>query len=113
MINPGKYDLTVHCGATFDKTFTVEDSSGYVNWTGYTATLKIREYLNSEPVVSLSSGSGITLGGAAGTVQIVISASASADITPGSYIYDLELASGSYVVRLLQGKATFVGNVTR
>lgn len=113
MINPGVYPLTVNCGATYDKTFTADDGSGHINWTGYTAALKIREHLNSTPVLSLTSGSGITLGGTAGTIQIVITAAQSADIAPGTYIYDLELTSGAYVVRLLQGKITFVGNVTR
>ena len=113
MINPGKYNLTINCGATFDKIFVAEDGAGFIDWTGYTAALKIREHLNSDPVMSLTSGAGITLGGATGEVEVVITAAQSADVVPGDYVYDLELSSGAYTVRLLQGKATFVGNVTR
>ena len=112
----GTYDLTVECGATFDTTFTWTTSAGSaVNLSGYTARLQIRESVDAAAtLVSLTSSSGITLGGAAGTIQVVISATATAAITARTGVYDLELVSGGGVVtRLLEGSVVFVPEVTR
>jgi hypothetical protein len=61
----------------------------------------------------LTSGSGIVLGGTAGTIVVEITATQSSAIPSGSYAYDLELTSGGTVTRLLQGAFNVVGNVTR
>ncbi len=72
-------------------------------------------YSSTSTIVSLTSGSGITLGGAAGTIAILISATTTAALTaPFSGVYDLELVSaGGVVTRLLQGAATVSPEVTR
>jgi hypothetical protein len=78
--------------------------------------MQVREtYSSSTSIVSLTSGAGITLGGAAGTIAIVISATTTAALTaPFSGVYDLELVSaGGVVTRLLQGAATVSPEVTR
>lgn len=74
--------------------------------------MQVKEHLNSDAQFTLTNGSGITLGGSAGTVQIDISAAQSGAVVPGTYIYDLELTSGTTVYRVLQGKLTFTGQVT-
>jgi hypothetical protein len=115
MISPGTYDMTCFQGATFDKTFTVTEAGVALNLTGYTSAMQVREAADSTAyLVSLTSGTGITLGGTAGTILVTIGASASSAIPAGSYAYDLELTSGAGVVtRLLQGAFNVVGNVTR
>lgn len=112
MISPGTYNSTVWCGATWSKTFTWAIDGTPVNWTGYTAKLQVKEHLNSDSVVTLTSGSGITLGGSAGTVVVTISSTLTGAVTPGQYIYDLEVTNGSVTYRLLEGKFTFDGQVT-
>jgi hypothetical protein len=112
MISPGTYNSTVWCGATWDKTFTWTIDTVPVNWTGYTAKLQIKEHLNSTSVITLTSGSGITLGGSAGTVAVTISSTLTGAVTPGQYIYDLEVTTGTTTYRLLEGKLTFDGQVT-
>lgn len=115
MITPGTYNITVWQGADYDKTFTCTQSGTALNWSGYTAAMQVREAADSTAtLLSLTNGSGITLGGTAGTIAVAITAAQSSAISAGSYAYDLELvSSGSQVTRLLQGSFIVVGNVTR
>lgn len=69
--------------------------------------------LATESVISLTNGSGITLGGSAGTIALLVSASTMAGISAGTYVYDLELDSGTVVTRLMQGKFTVQAEVTK
>lgn len=114
-IQPAQYDITIYQGATYDMTFTWKDESDTaVNLTGYSARLKARESVDaSTAFISLTSSSGITLGGAAGTIRVLISATDTSLITQ-SGVYDLELESGAGVVtRLLQGNLILSKEVTR
>lgn len=114
MINPGTYNITCPQGATWDKTFTVNVGGTALDLTGYTAAMQVRESVGATAtLVSLTNGSGITLGGTAGTIGVTISSTASAAISAGSYSYDLELNSGSTITRLLEGAFNVTGNVTR
>ena len=112
-----RFDITINQGATFELTVTWKDSTGAaINLTGYSARMQVREtYSSASTVVSLTDASGITLGGAAGTIAILISATTTAALTaPFSGVYDLELVSaGGVVTRLLQGAATVTPEVTR
>ena len=112
-----RFDITINQGATFELTVTWKDSTGAaINLTGYSARMQVREtYSSASTIVSLTNGSGITLGGSAGTIAILISATTTAALTaPFSGVYDLELVSASGVVtRLLQGAATVSPEVTR
>jgi len=115
MINPGTYDITCWQGADYDKTFTATQDGTALNWSGYSARMQVREAADSTAtLLSLTDGSGITLGGTAGTIAVAITNAQSAAVSAGSYAYDLELISnGSAVTRLLQGAFNVVGNVTR
>ena len=114
MIYPATYNVLMPQGATFDRTFTLAIDSTPVNLTGYTAALKVRETAASEDaVISLATGSGITLGGAAGTIALLIDADTAATVPAGDYVYDLELYATSQTTRLLQGSWTVSGEVTR
>lgn len=114
MINPGTYNITAPQGATWDKTFTVTVGGTALDLTGYTAAMQVRESADAgTALISLTNGSGITLGGTAGTVGVVISSAVTAGVASGSYSYDLELNSGSTITRLLEGSFNVTGNVTR
>lgn len=111
----GYYDVVIEQGATFSLSLTYKDSTGAaINLTGFTARSKFKTSFSGTAVASLTSASGITLGGAAGTIVIVISASDTAAITaPSSGVYDLEIvSSGGVVTRLLEGKYTVTPEVT-
>lgn len=114
MINPGNYDIVCPQGVTFDRTFTYTLGGTAVNLTGYTAALQVRAAYDADTaLISLTSGSGITLGGTAGTIAVTASATVTGAVDAGSYAWDLELYSGVEVTRLLQGSFTVTGGVTR
>lgn len=112
----GTYDkFTIEQGATFSHTLTWKDSSGdAIDLTGYTARMKVRGDTDTgtEIIEMTTENGGITLGGVAGTVALLMTAveTAAMDFTTG--VYDLELVSGVLVTRLLQGKIKFDANVT-
>lgn len=115
MINPGTYNITCPQGATFDKTFSIALDGTPKDLTGFSAALQVRETFDStSTVVSLTNGSGITLGGVLGTINVVISSTATAAIPAGYYSYDLEITSGAGVKdRLLEGKFVVTPEITR
>lgn len=116
-MSAGIHHISIEQGATFTQVMTWKISNAAVNLTGYTARLKARSTVSSRtiPSVSLTSAAGgnISLGGAAGTITISLSATETAALNPGKYTYDLELqSSGGVVTRLLKGNLTVVAEVT-
>lgn len=117
---PANLDLTVYQGASWDYSLTWNLSGTPVNLTGYSARMQIRPtYDSSTVVLGLTSGTGITLGGTAGTIYLEASAATTAGFatenTPQEqYVYDLELVSPAGVVtRLVQGRVFIDPEVTR
>ena len=114
MLTPAEYEIVCFQGATLDKTFTATNDGTAVNWTGYTAKLQVRRYPDSELILSLSTGGlGITTLTNDGKVIITATATQTGAIVAGNYVYDLELTSGTYVVRLVQGSFTVQAQVTQ
>jgi hypothetical protein len=114
MINPATYNITSYQGATYDLNLTWAIGGSAINLTTYTAAMQVRENASSTAtILSLTNGSGITLGGTAGTIAITVPASTRGSATPGNYVYDLELSSGGQVTRLIQGGFAIQAEVTR
>ena len=98
---------------TFTVNFTIQTGNTLFDLTNYSATMTIRPFVGANTTtLVLTNGSGITLGGAAGTVAITISAATTADFEPSRYAYDFMLNSGSVVTRLLEGKFIVTAGVT-
>jgi hypothetical protein len=111
-----QYDLTIEAGATFTKVFRWRNAEGDpIDLTGYTARMQIREtYASPTPLVSLTTGSGITLEAADGVVNVEITADQTAALAARRGVYDLELEDASgFVTRLVEGKVTIRPEVTR
>jgi hypothetical protein len=114
MIDPGFYDISCPQGATFSKRLSFLVSNVPLDLTGYSARLQVREsYSASSAVLSLTAGTGITLGGTAGTIDLLVASTATAALTPGQYVYDLELVNDTTVDRWLQGSFLVSAEVTR
>lgn len=114
MISPGTYNIRAFQGATFNFVATWTIGGTAVDLTNYSAAMDVRPtYQSSSSIFSLTNGSGITLGGTAGTITVEIDASAMGSAIAGLYLYDLELDSGSEVTRLLQGNFDIKPEVTR
>lgn len=111
----GTLNLTLAQGSTWSVTLTYKDANGAaINLSGYSAAMQVRvSHAATSTVLSLTSGSGITLGGAAGTITISVTAIATAAIEAGTYVYDLELVTGATVTRLIEGSLTVTPEVTR
>jgi hypothetical protein len=121
-INPGAYNLSIYQNATYAMTFiwytggcpcgTVGSTPSPVNITGYTATLQIRPYALSTTVL-FDASSDITLGGAAGTIALLIPATSTATFTWWTGVYDLLLTDTSgNVTALLEGTVTVTPGVS-
>jgi len=112
---PGNFDLVLTQGESFEREFTWSLDAVPVNVTGFTATATVRvNPSDTTSVLSLSVGSGITLGGSAGTVLLTIADDVSALLSAGTYVWDLFLTSaGGLSTPLLAGRVTVRAAVTR
>lgn len=118
LADPGSVTIDVHAGATFSKRWTPTGTPW--NLTGYTARSKFRtEYTSSTSLLDLADGTGITLGGTAGWVQIDLTATQTASLGAAVahaetvLVFDLELVNGSDVTRFCNGLATVYPESTR
>lgn len=113
----GLYNITCDQGATFSRTLTWTDpAKNPRNLTGYTARMHVRTTADATTTLIelTTANSRISLGGTAGTITLTISATDTAALTPGKYVYDLELVSGGGVVdRLIEGNFVVKAEVTR
>jgi hypothetical protein len=122
----GKYNLLIEQGATFEVELQYKDSNGVaVDLSGYSGRLQIRPSIGSTTsYLCLSSslqpdGTGLNFSGSngatpptSGSIGIYISAITSSMLTFSTGVYDLEIASGSFVARLLQGNVQLSKEVT-
>ncbi len=86
--------------------------------TGFTARLQVRETVESTTtLLSLTTeNGGITLGDAAGTITLYVSAADTADLDFDAAVYDLEIISDddpAVVTRILYGDVSLSREVTR
>jgi hypothetical protein len=112
----GIYNATIDQGATWSVTVTYKDSTGApINLTGYTAALQVRQqYSSVDADLTLTSPSnGIVITPLTGVVVVTMTATQTAALAEGYYVYDLELTSGTYKDRLIQGQLTVAPEVTR
>lgn len=110
----GAYNVTAEQCATWQEVWTWTDATGApVDLTGYTARMDVRTAPGGSLVASIIQGSGIVLGGAAGTITPTLSAAATGAMRAGTYAYDILLTSpAGFVTRLLAGSFTVLPCVT-
>lgn len=101
---PERYDLSVYEQGSLNLSLTLytdDDASVLQDLTSYSASMRIMDKPAGTVIATLTSGSGITLGGAQGTIVV--------SRTPGQVqawkidkgAYDLTITSGTSVVTLL------------
>jgi hypothetical protein len=114
-MTPGLVNFVCPQGSTFRRTLTYSLDEIPVDLTGYSSRLQVREAHYSEnPIISLVSGNGLSIGGSAGTIDIFISASVTSEFPTGTHVYDLEIVSPSDIVdRLIEGTFNVTPEVTR
>lgn len=109
------FPLNIIQGATLIQTITYYNPDGsLVNLSGYTAEMVFRTTVQDtgDPIISLSTSSGIVINGVAGTITFTIPATTTATLTDGQQmVYNLFLTSGAGVVSaLLAGPAYVQGS---
>jgi hypothetical protein len=112
---PATLNIDCYQGANWDYNLTWTLNGTAVNLTSYSARMQVRTTYDADTtVLSLTAGTGITLGGTAGSILLEASSSQTAAIDDGQYVYDLELITpGGYVTRLLEGNFVVDPEVTR
>lgn len=112
---PAKLNLVCYQGASFDYQLTWLLNDEPVDLTNYSARMQVRpSHASTAIALSLTSGTGITLGGTAGTIFIEATPEQTASLTANEYVYDLEMvAAGGAVTRLVQGEFEVDPEVTK
>lgn len=110
-----EYNIYCDQGSTLSLTLTYKDSTeAPVNLTGYTARMQVRTSYNAtDTLLNLTNGSGLTLGGSAGTIAVSVSATTTATLPTGNFVYDLEIVQGSTVTKLIRGAFRVRPEVTK
>jgi hypothetical protein len=105
-------ELTIEKGATFSSLITVNDDQGLAqDLTGYTARSQMRKsyYASSKHDFTVSITSPLT-----GALSMGMSAANTSNISPGRYVFDVEIENVSGdVTRIFEGIVTVLPNVTR
>ena len=128
-MSAGKYSFAIDQGSTFKLGVQYLDSNSTpINLTDYSARMQIRsDYADNSNTlyITVSSsidadGTGLNLYGingdqplSSGSIGITISADKTTSMSFESGYYDLELTSGSYVTRILEGNVLINKEVTR
>ena len=105
-------ELTLEKGATFSSQITVKDDQGIEqNLTGYTARSQMRKsyYATSKYDFTVVVSAPVI-----GLITMSMTAANTSNITPGRYVYDVEIENNSGdVTRIFEGIVTVLPNVTR
>lgn len=126
-MSAGKYSFVIEQGSTLNLELQYKDiNSNPINLTNYGGRMQIRPDVASSTVyLTLSSslqtdGTGLNFSGSNGTtsptsgsIGIYISAASSSALSFDQAVYDLEIFSGSFVSRILEGQVKLSKEVTR
>lgn len=105
-------NITIYQGDTYAHELRIKDSANAnVSITSRTYTGQIRKKRNSDTAAATFT-SQIT-NGANGIVVLSISPANTANIAPGSYVYDFQETNGAVVTTLITGTCTVIGEVSR
>ena len=103
-----KLNLVIDAGATFNKSFVLNDRDGTpMDLSSYTARSIIKKSYSSS-----NSHSFTVTCNSSGVVALSMSSNVSTSIVAGRYVYDVELDNGSYVFRAVEGIVTVTPQVT-
>ena len=109
----GKHNFTLEQGSTFDREITVQENRQALNLTGYSARMQMRSTHDSSSI-ALTFTAAIANPATNGKINLGATATATAAVEEGIYVYDLEIeSSAGTVTRILEGTITVTPEVTR
>lgn len=108
----GFVELTVEQGANFSTTIDVKDGTNtIINLSGYTVAAQMRKSYYSTTANSFTT---TITDASAGQITMTMTSANTSGLTPGRYVYDLLLTSGTGVkTRVIEGIVTVMPSVTR
>lgn len=107
----GEYNFVIRQGDTFTRGLTITTAGTAYNLTNAQANFTVRASEDSTVLLQLTNGSGITLGGTAGTATITASTTQTAAIEAGVYTYDFSITAGSSLTTFLAGSFRVLGSI--
>lgn len=129
---PASYSMTAVRGSTWEEEFTYTDDDGVaIDLTGYSARMQVRDLSGQFGTTTTTTlrleldtdGNGLTFDTAAeGRLRLKVAPDVHADLNPSNakkakYAYSIELfkteGAGEYVIPLVAGKVTVLGETTR
>ena len=111
-----QYNISAEQGSDLSFVLTYRDAAGaLVNLAGYTARMQVRKNASaSAAYLSLADNNGITLGGALGTITVLVDSASLQAVPAGDYVYDLILNSNTGLEqKLITGTFGVAGAITR
>lgn len=108
----GFVELTLEQGANFNTVLDLKDAAGGIlNLSGYSVAAQMRKSYYSNTATSFA----MTISDpAAGQITMAMTSANTANVTPGRYVYDILLTSGSGIkTRIIEGIITVMPSVTR
>ena len=116
-MSAGKYNIKIDQGSDFSVQLTVKESGAAKDLTGYTPRAKMRTSL-SAAATSGTFTCRVSSPASNGILTMGMPHSTTKNLTPGNYVYDLEIFTGvegseSAVQRLIEGTATVKAEVTK
>ena len=114
-MNPGRYNITVYQGTTFQLSPVWKIGGVPVIMSNYSADMQVRASTDTAIIVELSTSNGkITIDSAYGRVNLNLTAAQTAALTAGVYQYDLNLTDNDAGVtyKILQGAFVVAASVT-
>ena len=104
-------ELNIEQYSTFNTTINVEDTAGdAVNLYGYSAASQMRKSYYSSSANTLTA---TITGNANGEITLSMTAANTALLTPGRYMYDLVITTGSTKTRVVEGIINVLPGVTQ
>ena len=108
----GQYNITVRSGDTFTRSLALTTGGTAINLTNSSAVFTVADTdANPTTLLSLTVGSGVTMGGTAGTMLITGTAT-QMTFGAGVYAYELDWLQSTTRTTLLAGSFTVIGSVS-
>ena len=108
----GFVELTLEQGANFNTVLDLKDAAGNIlNLAGYSAASQMRKSYYSNTAISFTVS--IT-DASAGQITMSMNSANTSSVTPGRFVYDVLITSGTGVkTRIIEGIVTVLPSVTR
>ena len=108
---PGKLDIQIWRNDTWQQVFTLLAYTTPINLSGATVYIQVRKGCAGTLALSLTNGSGVTIGGVSNN-QITVNKLV--DIAKGNYVWDMQVTFTSGVVKTyLEGDFIVYDDVTK